>query len=70
MLQEGLDFSATGGPVGMVEVVEHFKSWNGEGDFGKWSVDQVAGEWRAFLQLLQIYFYLYSGDPILCDPPT
>ena len=58
MLQEGLDFSATGGPVGMVEVVEHFKSWNGEGDFGKWSVDQVHS-WRAFLQFLNLLFLVF-----------
>ena len=67
MLQEGLDFSATGGPVGMVEVVEHFKSWNGEGDFGKWSVDQVVGEHSCNHS---IYFYLSSGDPVICDPPA
>ena len=67
MLQEGLDFSATGGPVGMVEVVEHFKAWDRDGDFGKWSVDQVAGEHSCNHS---IYFYLSSGDPVLCHPPT
>ena len=41
--QAGLDFSGKDrGPiVGMKEVVEFYKAWNGEGDFGKWSVDQV-----------------------------
>ena len=43
--QAGLDFSGKDrGPiVGMKEVVEFYKAWNGEGDFGKWSVDQVGG---------------------------
>ena len=39
--QAGLDFSGKGGPMGMKEVVDYYKAWNGEGDFGKWSVDQV-----------------------------
>ena len=39
--QAGLDFSGKGGPMGMRKVVEFYKAWNGEGDFGKWSVDQV-----------------------------
>ena len=51
----------------MVEVVEHFKAWNGEGDFGKWSVDQVVGEHSCNHS---IYFYLSSGDPVICDPPA
>ena len=45
MWQAGLDFSGKGdGPIGMKEVVEFYKAWNGEGDFGKWSVDQVSGK--------------------------
>ena len=76
MLQEGLDFSATGGPVGMVEVVEHFKAWNGDGDFGKWSVDQVAGEHfcnycKSTFTCLQVIlsFVILRPDKQLCDLP-
>ena len=29
--------------VGMKGVVEHYKKWNGDSDFGVWSIDQVEG---------------------------
>ena len=29
------------GLVGMEGVVEHYKKWNGDSDFGAWSIDQV-----------------------------
>ena len=64
--QAGLDFSGKDrGPiVGMKEVVEFYKAWNGEGDFGKWSVDQV-GQVGLLGNCLH-----NSGDIVVCHPPT
>ena len=78
--QAGLDFSGKDrGPiVGMKEVVEFYKAWNGEGDFGKWSVDQVGGWWARWTrwvgQVGQVGLLgncLHnSGDIVVCHPPT
>ena len=69
--QAGLDFSGKDrGPiVGMKEVVEFYKAWNGEGDFGKWSVDQVVGWVVGQMGLLGNCLH-YSGDIVVCHPPT
>lgn len=58
--QAGLDFSGKegGSGIGMKEVVEFYKTWNGEGDFGKWSVDQVI-----------LSFVILRPDKQLCDLP-
>ena len=76
--QAGLDFSGKDrGPiVGMKEVVEFYKAWNGEGDFGKWSVDQVGGWWARWVHwgivsITQVIlsFVILRPDKQLCDLP-